>query len=163
MAKCQIPVAFAVNDLDTAEMLSKRLGDETVLTRSFGVSSGADAVLSHHQNMGQGEHGRRLLQPNEILHLPEHQALVTMQGLGLSGPLRVTRITYWTEPMFAGQYGRWKGSGVCAAHAVVFGEEPEAAEMAPAIGYEPVRQLTFVEGAPSCVAVRDAPSAAGVA
>jgi hypothetical protein len=72
-------------------------------------------------------------------------------------------MTYWTEPTFAAQFGAWTGSGVCAAHAVVFGEEREAAEMAPAIGYEPVRQLTFVEGAPSCVAVRVAPSAAAVA
>jgi type IV secretion system protein VirD4 len=120
IANCQINVAFAVNDFETADILSKRLGDQTVATTSFGVSSGADAMLSHHQNMGQGEHGRRLLQPNEILHLDEDKALVSVQGLGLKGPLLASRMAYYREAMFAGSYGTWRGRGASAAHEAVF-------------------------------------------
>ncbi len=100
LANCQINMAFAVNDLDTAEVLSRRLGERTVASRSWGVSSGADAVLSHNQNVGQGELGRRLLQPNEILHLDEDKALVSIQGLGLKGPILATRMRWWEEGMF---------------------------------------------------------------
>ena len=124
MANCAIWVAFKVNELETAKMLSERLGDTTVLSRSFGVSSGTDAVLSHNQNEGQGEHGRRLLQPHEIINLPEHQAVVMVQGLGLPGALRADRMKHYEEGMFAGQFDRWTGNGLYPAHAAVFAEAP---------------------------------------
>lgn len=149
IANCQINVAFAVNDFDTADVLSKRLGDQTVATQSFGISSGADAVLSHHQNMGQGEHGRRLLQPNEILHLDDDKALVSVQGLGLKGPLLVSRMAYYREEMFKGRFGTWRGSGLSAAHLRVF---PDLADevLAPVrIEHTALRRLTH--GAPLLV------------
>ena len=146
IANCQINVAFAVNDYDTADVLSKRLGDQTVATQSFGVSSGADAVLSHHQNMGQGEHGRRLLQPNEILHLDDDKALVSVQGLGLKGPLLVSRMAYYREAMFAGRFGTWRGSGLSAAHLWVFPDLADAVLSPVCIEHTAVRRLSH--GAP---------------
>ena len=145
IANCQINVAFAVNDYDTADVLSKRLGDQTVATQSFGVSSGADAVLSHHQNMGQGEHGRRLLQPNEILHLDDDKALVSVQGLGLKGPLLVSRMAYYREAMFAGTFGTWRGSGLSAAHLLVFSDLADAVLAPVCIEYNAVQMLSYVE------------------
>jgi type IV secretion system protein VirD4 len=120
LANCQINVAFAVNDLDTARVISERLGEETVATRSYGVSSGADALFSHHQNMGQGEHGRRLLQPSEVMTLDDALAVVTMQGLTVKAPLLATRMKYFEEEMFAGQAGAWNESGLSPAHGRVF-------------------------------------------
>lgn len=142
IANCQINVAFAVNDYDTADVLSKRLGDQTVATQSFGVSSGADAVLSHHQNMGQGEHGRRLLQPNEILHLDDDKALVSVQGVGLKGPLLVSRMAYYREAMFAGMFGTWRGSGLSAAHLQVFSDLADGVLAPMCIGHSAVQRLS---------------------
>ena len=44
-------------------------GDRTVETHNVGVNTGADTVLSHHQNTGVGEAGRRLIQPSEVMRL----------------------------------------------------------------------------------------------
>lgn len=49
-AACQ--VFFGVNDQDTAELVSKMLGERTVEVRSVRVNSGASAVLAHHENAG---------------------------------------------------------------------------------------------------------------
>jgi type IV secretion system protein VirD4 len=118
LANCQIHTDFAVNDLATAETVSRRLGDQTVATRSLGVSSGVDTVLAHHHNMGHGEHGRRLLQPNELFSLDADRAVVTVQGL--KAPILATRIRYYQEATFAGRFGTWRGAGLCAAHTAVF-------------------------------------------
>ena len=143
LANCQINMAFAVNDLETAEMLSKRIGDQTVMTRHTGISSGADAVLAHHQNIGQGEHGRRLLQPNEILHMDERAALVSVAGLGLRGPLTVERMVYHREPMFAGRYGTWQGRGLMPIHRRLFSWLEPAAPGPALIGDDAVPTLEW--------------------
>lgn len=105
---CHINMAFAVNDLDTAETLSRRLGDCTVATKSVGMSGGAASVLAHHSNEGQGEHGRRLMMPNEILHMDRNKALVSIVGLDLKGAMQVDRLRYFEERAFAGMADGWR-------------------------------------------------------
>lgn len=120
MTNCAINVAFGVNDVETAKVMSDRIGDTTVRTTHVGVSSGMDAVLAHHRNIGEGEHGRRLMMPNEITNLPGNKAVVTVNGLNLPGPLLLDVLKYDQEQRFAGRYGRFTGRGPCEAHEWVF-------------------------------------------
>lgn len=124
LANCQIHMAFAVNEMETAELLSKRIGDKTVISRSFGVSSDAGDVLSHHENAGLGEHGRRLMQPSEILTMDADKAVISAQGLGLKGPILASRLLYYREAMFQGAFGAWRGSGREEAARLVFAGTP---------------------------------------
>ena len=55
-------------------------GDRTVETHNVGVNTGADTVLSHHQNTGVGEAGRRLIQPSEVMRLGRGKMVVFMRG-----------------------------------------------------------------------------------
>lgn len=107
-ASCQ--VAFGVNDDETADMLSRMLGDTTVEVRSVGVNTGASTVLAHNHNAGVGEAGRRLMQASEILRMSRDEALVFMRGV--PHPIRCQRVRYYAERMFDGMWDRWReGTG----------------------------------------------------
>ena len=77
---------FSINSYETAEALSKRVGDETVMIRTdsgnSGVSTptGGDVKSSGSRSSGTSwnasEIARRLLKPEEILTLPEQTAVV---------------------------------------------------------------------------------------
>jgi type IV secretion system protein VirD4 len=109
-ASCQ--VFFGVNDQDTAEMVSKMIGERTVEVRSVGMNHGASAVLAHHQNSGVGEAGRRLMLPSEIMRMGKHKALVFMRGL--PHPILAERMEYFRERMFRGMFDAWRSAGAAA-------------------------------------------------
>jgi type IV secretion system protein VirD4 len=106
-ASCQ--VFFGVNDQDTAELVSKMIGDRTVEVRSVGMNHGASAVLAQHENSGVGEAARRLMQPSEILRMRQQDALVFVRGL--AHPILAQRVEYFMERMFAGLWDVWRASG----------------------------------------------------
>ena len=103
-ASCQ--VFFGVNDWDTAELVSKMLGERTVEAPTFGVNVGADTVLAHHQNVGVGQVGRRLLQPAEILRMGREKMVVFVRGL--AQPVLADRLVYHADRRFDGQWDRWR-------------------------------------------------------
>ena len=133
-ASCQ--VAFGVNDDETADMLSRMIGDKTVEVRSVGVNSGASTVLAHGQNAGVGEAGRRLIQPAEILRMSRDEALVFMRGL--PHPIRCGRVTYYAERMFDGMWDRWR-DGKAVAVRLMLEHKPLRIEQHPLrIGLKPL-------------------------
>jgi type IV secretion system protein VirD4 len=77
---------FSINSYETAEAMSKRIGDETVVIRSEGTNSGTSTPTNgDSRNPGSSNSGRnsttseiarRLLKPEEILVLPEHTAVI---------------------------------------------------------------------------------------
>ena len=99
-------VYFGVNDVETAEYVSRRLGDATVPTWSetggtsrtrntdpHGLTSRSDAA-----NWGYtaAEAGRRLLTPAEVIGLGDRRAVVFAPGL----PPVLTRLVRAYEPAF---------------------------------------------------------------
>ena len=119
-AACQ--VFFGVNDQDTAELVSKMLGERTVEVRSVGVNSGASDVLAHHENAGVGEAGRRLMLPSEVLRMGTDAALVFVRGL--TQPIRCGRVRYYAEKMFDGLWDRWRDGRVPATVHVLLEHKP---------------------------------------
>ena len=96
-------VFFAVNDYPTAEYVSARLGDETILIESGGVSrsrtrqtpdygghSSTSYSVNSSENWQQG--ARRLLKPEEILGLNERVAITFTPGCP---PIRTTLERYY--------------------------------------------------------------------
>lgn len=110
-AACQ--VFFGVNDQDTAELVSKMLGERTVEVRSVGVNSGASAVLSHHENAGMGEAGRRLMLPSEVMRMGREDALVFLRDAPY--PIRCRRVRYFEERLFTGLWDRWRDGKASAS------------------------------------------------
>jgi type IV secretion system protein VirD4 len=77
---------FSINSYETAEAISKRIGDETIVIRTEGDNSGISAPIggdgknpgsrNSGSNTNTSEAARRCFKPEEILVLPEHTAIV---------------------------------------------------------------------------------------
>jgi type IV secretion system protein VirD4 len=107
MSNSRTQIAFGVNDFDTAEALSKRIGQETTRSRSQGHSQASTALLQHQHQAGIMETGRWLIDPAEILRLSPDQALVFM-GKQVPAPILAKRVQYFKERVFRGLYQRWR-------------------------------------------------------
>ena len=102
-------IAFGVNDFETAELLSKRIGKKTISTRSMGQSQASDALIRHQDQAGQGEAGRWLIDPAEIMKMKDGDSLIFMRGK-VKHPIKAQRIKYYQETAFAGLYDDWRGN-----------------------------------------------------
>lgn len=101
---CQI--YFGVNELETAEKLSKTIGAKTVLTHSEGLSQAHDAILSHQQQAGRAETRRDLLDPSEVMRL-EDDIIVFWRKL-TKYPIKAKGAKYYKLRMFKGLYDKWR-------------------------------------------------------
>lgn len=84
-------VYAGVNDLQTAEYLSARLGEETIIVQSGGTSTGrsrqtpdngyqGSTSYSVNSNANWQQSARKLLKPEEILALDERTAITLCPG-----------------------------------------------------------------------------------
>jgi len=86
---CSVHIAFAPADLDTAQQLSKRAGDQTVHYERGSVSRSSVSTQ-------EADSRRPLLTPDEIMRLPKGQALVLRTG---TYPLLVSPRPYFQDPL----------------------------------------------------------------
>jgi type IV secretion system protein VirD4 len=101
-------VFACVNDQQTAEYVSARLGDETIVLASGGSSRGTSyqsgengqrsTSYSSNHNDNWNQQARRLLKPEEVMALPERIAISFMPGVP---PIR-TRLVRYYERDFSG-------------------------------------------------------------
>ena len=98
-------VFFGVNDYPTAEYVSNRLGEETIILRSGGTSTGGSRQCSDHGNNSSTsysvnsssnwqQHGRKLLKPEEVLALDERTAITFTPGIR---PIWTTLVRYYEK------------------------------------------------------------------
>jgi type IV secretion system protein VirD4 len=96
---------FGVQDLATAEYVSNRLGDSTIIVESGGTSTGrsrqipdyggnASTSYSVNSSTNWQQHGRKLLKPEEVLALDERTAITFTQGIR---PIRTTLVRYYEK------------------------------------------------------------------
>ncbi|QEH36597.1 Conjugal transfer protein TraG [Aquisphaera giovannonii] len=93
-------IFFCVNDKDTAEYVSARLGEKTILVDSGGSSGGVshqigDRTYSENWNTGWQQVARKLLKPEEVLQLGERTAITFHPGCP---PICTTLVRYFEEP-----------------------------------------------------------------
>jgi type IV secretion system protein VirD4 len=112
-------VFFRVNDLPTAEFVSNRLGEKTIVVTSGGTSTGTSTQYSEgnngsssskssNQNENWAQQGRKLLKPEEVLALSDWTVITFTPDVP---PIWTNRIRYFDEPNLwrrPGLWGRWK-------------------------------------------------------
>ncbi len=121
-------VYFGINDPSTADHVSTRLGEETIV-----IASGGNSTSSSQQYSEQGgqtshstswssndnwqQHGRRLLKPEEVMALPERTAIIFTPGIP---PMRTALVRYYEETLGPpGLWQRFKDACKCLAISVV--------------------------------------------
>ena len=117
-------VFFGVNDQATAEYVSNRLGEQTIVVASGGTSTGQSSQSST-QGQGSSSHshsttsnqnwsqiGRKLLKPEEVTALNPRTAIVLAPGV----PPIATTLCRYDEPSF--RMPRRKGLFMAAVETV---------------------------------------------
>ena len=112
-------VFFGINDYPTAEYVSNRLGDHTMIITSGGTGEGESFQHSqggnnsysnsHNNNSNWAQHGRKLLKVEEVLALPERIAITFTPGVP---PM-------WTRLIRFYERGSLKSGGIGTVKAVV--------------------------------------------
>lgn len=115
-------IFFGVNDNATAEYVSNRLGESTIVVSSGSTSTGRSSSWSFG---GQPQHGggdsdnataswqqqvRKLVKPEEVMTLPPRTAITFMPGMP---PIRTTLLRYYEEKWLRRPPG-WVGRSLAA-------------------------------------------------
>ena len=97
-------IYFGVNDKDTAQYVSDRLGEETIIVKSGGTSRGTTyqgsvsgpptESRSVQRSDNWAQQARRLLKPEEVTDLSSRTAITFTPGVP---PVRTTLIRYYEE------------------------------------------------------------------
>lgn len=109
LSNCAVTQMWSVApaDYETAEHLSKVLGENTVASYSRSKSSDKPMALLPHQWSEQASRKiKRLMSPDELLCLPAHLMVLLVAG---SRPYLVQRVIYYKDKLFAGKFGTWRG------------------------------------------------------
>ena len=95
--------AFGVNDYDTADMLSKTMGRETITYETDGRSEKDVMVKDPERSLSKTQHlaARNLMDPNEIMKLAPDTLLLMRVG---EHPLIVKKLRYYADNEFAGLF-----------------------------------------------------------
>jgi type IV secretion system protein VirD4 len=105
LANAHVLQAFGITDYETAEHLSRLVGDTTVAVSAASTSRGVThGRLSHHQagtGVTHSERGRRLIAPDEVRLLGADRSLLIVRGMP---PLATRRADYRRDRLFRGLY-----------------------------------------------------------
>lgn len=85
-------IAFAMDDINDAEYLSKMLGTRTKRLTNRGISSQSGGNISDSKNIHY--QAIPLLRPDEIMKLPSHVALIIRSG---SSPIKAAQYIWYKE------------------------------------------------------------------
>ena len=95
--------AFGVNDYDTADMLSKTMGRETIAYETGGQSEKDVMLKDPERSLSKTQHlaARNLMDANEIMKLAPDTLLLMRVG---EHPLHVRKLRYYADKEFAGLF-----------------------------------------------------------
>ena len=113
VSNCHVRIAYAPNQYDTAELLSKMTGTKTVQKATFNFSGSRLAPIANHMSATVDQVERPLVTPDEVMRLRPptksgHGAAERIAAPGdmlifVSGnyPIYGTQILYFTDPVLA--------------------------------------------------------------
>jgi type IV secretory pathway TraG/TraD family ATPase VirD4 len=113
VSNCHVRVAYAPNQYDTAELLSKMTGTKTVQKASFNFSGSRLAPIANHMSASVEHIERPLMTPDEVMRLKPSKKSgsgaserITAPGdmlIFVSGhhPIYGTQILYFSDPILA--------------------------------------------------------------
>jgi type IV secretion system protein VirD4 len=111
VSNCHVRVAYAPNQYDTAELLSKMTGTKTVQKASFNFSGSRLAPIANHMSASVEQIERPLMTPDEVMRLRPPKKTgsgaaerITAPGdmlIFVSGhhPIYGTQILYFSDPV----------------------------------------------------------------
>jgi len=111
VSNCQVRVAFAPNQYDTAELLSKMTGTQTIRKASFNFSGSRMAPVLDHVSTHMDEIERALMTPDEIMRLrpPKKESAGNQEKIIAPGdmlifvsghpPIYGTQMLYFFDPI----------------------------------------------------------------
>jgi type IV secretion system protein VirD4 len=96
--------SFAANEMETAEYISKMLGETTTFsemsaqqTRVSNIGIADNSGVNHRIT----ERERALKTPDEVIRLPQDQQIIKKDGVN---PILSRKITYYSDPEFKGKF-----------------------------------------------------------
>lgn len=98
ISNCHIRIAFAPNRVETAELLSKMVGQGTVSHTQRQYSGNRLAMALMHVNTNEQIVQRPLLTPDECMRLPPDDELIFVAG---HSPIYARKIRYYEDPVLA--------------------------------------------------------------
>jgi type IV secretion system protein VirD4 len=113
VSNCHVRIAYAPNQYDTAELLSKMTGTKTVQKATFNFSGSRLAPIANHMSATVDQIERPLLTPDEVMRLrpPAKTGHGTAERIVAPGdmlifvsghhPIYGTQILYFTDPALA--------------------------------------------------------------
>ena len=113
VSNCQVRIAFAPNQLETAELLSKMTGTKTVQKASFNFSGSRLSPVMGHVNASVDHIERPLMTPDEVMRLkpPERRRMHGEQRIVAPGhmlifvsghyPIFGTQMLYFQDPVLS--------------------------------------------------------------
>lgn len=95
--------AFRINDFETAEMLSKTMGRQTIAYETDGQSETDMVFEDRGRTISKTRHlaARNLMDPDEIMKLAPDTLLLMRVG---ENPLIVQKLRYYTDKEFTGLF-----------------------------------------------------------
>jgi type IV secretion system protein VirD4 len=132
-------LAFGVNSLETARMLSALIGQRTEVTTRTSRSRKLGSLWYDSESTSDGEHGRALLTPDEIRTMPADEVVLLAGGVH---PYRGKKVMYYLDPRFRD----------CAAWPPPDSVQAQAAEL-PQRPSNPWRDLAPIQ-APASASIR---------
>lgn len=107
IANAGCKVAFNVSDIETARVLADSIGYTTILSHSAGRSQANIDPVRQNLSEGVNEAARYLIDPSEIMRLPDHRALILMPRQ-VAYPIVATKVRYWLERRWKGLWDAWR-------------------------------------------------------
>jgi type IV secretion system protein VirD4 len=117
VSNCQVRVAFAPNQYETAELLSKMTGTQTIKKASFTFSGSRMSPIADHINQSVVEIERPLMTPDEVMRLrpPRKEGTGTGENIVAPGdmlifvsgmyPIYGMQMLYFFDPIFQSRAG----------------------------------------------------------
>ncbi len=102
MANAQLKVTYAASDPETAEKISKYLGETTVLKQGTSFSGKRFGSMLNQASYSTSEQDKALLTPGQLQQLPYNEAIVILTG---HLPIKCEKIIYYKEDFFKGKFG----------------------------------------------------------
>jgi len=106
IANATVKVAFAANDIATATMLARTIGQATVQSHSSSKTRKGQSEPKT-TNESSGEAARYLIDPAEIMRMPRNQVLIFFSGK-VAHPILAKKIMYFKELRWSGRWDRWR-------------------------------------------------------
>jgi len=97
---CHVRVTYAANNEETAQRISKQLGEATIQKVSQSVSGSRHGAWLSNVTESRQEVSRALLTAGEVMQLPYDRAIVNVAGMP---PYLAAKVMYYQDSRFAGR------------------------------------------------------------